>query len=38
VRALLENEAFTSRAPAAVVDQERHRLAELEEQLRQLRN
>jgi valyl-tRNA synthetase len=38
VRALLENEAFTSRAPAAVVDQERQRLAELEEQLRQLRH
>jgi valyl-tRNA synthetase len=38
VRALLENEAFTSRAPAAVVDQERQRLAELKEQLRQLRH
>ena len=36
VRALLANEAFVSRAPAAVVERERERLAELEDQLRQL--
>ena len=36
LRDLLGNEAFVSRAPAEVVDGERARLAELEEQLRQL--
>ena len=36
IRALLANDAFVSRAPAAVVEQERTRLAELEDQLRQL--
>ncbi|MGQ0608758.1 MAG: valine--tRNA ligase [Chloroflexota bacterium] len=36
VRALLANEAFTAKAPAAVVERERERLAELEEQRRQL--
>ena len=36
LRTLLANEAFVSRAPAAVVEQERARLADLEEQLRQL--
>jgi valyl-tRNA synthetase len=36
LRTLLANEAFVSRAPASVVDQERARLADLEEQLRQL--
>ena len=36
VRDLLGNEAFVSRAPAAVVERERERLADLEAQLRQL--
>ena len=36
VRALLGNESFVDRAPAAVVDGERQRLAELEEERRQL--
>jgi valyl-tRNA synthetase len=36
LRALLANEAFVARAPAAVVDRERERLAELEEERRQL--
>ena len=36
LRTLLANEAFVSRAPAPVVEQERARLADLEEQLRQL--
>jgi valyl-tRNA synthetase len=36
VRALLANESFVARAPAAVVEKERARLAELESQLRQL--
>jgi valyl-tRNA synthetase len=36
VRALLDNEAFVSKAPDAVVERERARLADLEEQLRQL--
>ena len=36
VRELLANESFVSRAPAAVVDGERARLADLEDQLRQL--
>jgi valyl-tRNA synthetase len=36
VRALLANDEFVSRAPAKVVEGERARLAELEEQLRQL--
>jgi len=36
VRALLATEAFIARAPAAVVDRERERLADLEQQLRQL--
>jgi valyl-tRNA synthetase len=33
---LLANSSFTERAPAAVVERERGRLAELEAQLRQL--
>jgi len=36
LRVLLADEAFVSRAPAEVVERERHRLADLEEQLRQL--
>ena len=36
VRRLLADPAFTSRAPAAVVDRERQRLADLEDQLGQL--
>jgi valyl-tRNA synthetase len=36
LRTLLANEAFTAKAPPAVVEKERARLAELEEQLRQL--
>jgi valyl-tRNA synthetase len=36
LRDLLGNEAFISRAPAAVVERERERLADLEAQLRQL--
>jgi valyl-tRNA synthetase len=36
VRALLANEAFVSRAPAEVVERERKRLRDLEDQLRQL--
>ncbi len=36
LRALLANEAFTSRAPAAVVDRERERLADLETERGQL--
>jgi valyl-tRNA synthetase len=36
LRTLLANEAFVSRAPAPVVEQERARLADLEDQLRQL--
>jgi valyl-tRNA synthetase len=36
VRELLSNRAFLDRAPAAVVERERERLAELEEQRRQL--
>ena len=36
LRALLANAEFTARAPAAVVDRERARLGELEDQLRQL--
>ena len=36
LRSLLGNEAFTARAPAQVVARERERLAELEEQRRQL--
>jgi valyl-tRNA synthetase len=36
LRALLANSSFTERAPAAVVERERGRLAELEAQLRQL--
>jgi valyl-tRNA synthetase len=37
LRALLANEAFTSKAPAAVVDRERERLSALERELEQLR-
>jgi valyl-tRNA synthetase len=36
VRALLADAAFLERAPAAVVDRERQRLADLEERLRQI--
>ena len=36
LRTLLANEAFTARAPAAVVERERARLADLEEERRQL--
>jgi valyl-tRNA synthetase len=36
VRQLLANDAFTAKAPEAVVARERERLADLEEQLRQL--
>ena len=36
VRALLADAAFLERAPAAVVDRERERLADLEERLRQI--
>jgi len=36
LRALLANQAFVARAPAVVVNRERQRLADLEEQLRQL--
>ena len=36
LRGLLANEAFVARAPAAVVERERERLAELEQQVRQL--
>lgn len=36
IRGLLANESFLARAPAAVVDRERARLADLEAQLRQL--
>ncbi len=36
VRGLLANDAFVSRAPEAVVQRERERLTELEDQLRQL--
>jgi valyl-tRNA synthetase len=36
LRSLLANEAFTGRAPAAVVDKERARLRDLEERLAQL--
>ena len=36
LRTLLGNEAFVSRAPDEVVERERQRLAELEDQLRQL--
>jgi valyl-tRNA synthetase len=36
IRALLANPSFVERAPAAVVDKERARLADLEAQLRQL--
>ena len=36
IRSLLANEAFVTRAPAAVVDKERARLDDLEAQLRQL--
>ncbi len=36
LRGLLANEAFVGRAPAEVVERERERLAELEDQLRQL--
>jgi valyl-tRNA synthetase len=36
VRALLANDAFASRAPAAVVERERERLVDLETERRQL--
>jgi valyl-tRNA synthetase len=36
LRALLANPAFTAKAPQVVVERERRRLAELEEQLRQM--
>jgi len=36
LRVLLANQAFVARAPAAVVERERGRLADLEQQLRQL--
>ncbi|MBA4169722.1 MAG: valine--tRNA ligase [Chloroflexi bacterium] len=36
LRELLGNEAFTARAPAAVVERERERFTDLEEELRQL--
>jgi valyl-tRNA synthetase len=36
LRTLLANDAFTARAPAAVVERERARLADLEEERRQL--
>ncbi|MDQ4036700.1 MAG: valine--tRNA ligase [Chloroflexota bacterium] len=36
LRGLLANEAFVGKAPASVVDRERARLADLEEELRQL--
>jgi len=36
LRALLANDAFVARAPAEVVDRERARMADLEEEHRQL--
>ena len=36
VRALLDNPSFTQKAPPAVIDRERDRLADLEARLRQL--